>query len=261
MAWLVSQERNTEWAPNWGDASPKRPACVAGVLLLATTVSMDGVSLLTGLDSVALSLPVFGGGAADYFGMENSLVFTSTELFSRGAVVIAMTGEDLHVETQTYLGWRPLSKPMRISEVEGLQVKRIDGAPAFDIYKRYLGIPNDQDFFMNAMEFPLLVEREGMLVARTPASGTDDGGLQFAADIAEGETFRMGYGDLDLIVNDAKQVHRALTDFGSQVNFLYSCCCRRFLMQREAELETLPFETNAPTFGFYTYGQFAEPSA
>ncbi len=231
-------------------------ARVAGVLLLATTVSMDGVSLLTGLDSVALGLPVFGGGAADYFGMENSLVFTSTELFSRGAVVVAMTGEDLHVETQTYLGWRPLSKPMRISEVEGLQVKRIDGAPAFDIYKRYLGIPNDQDFFMNAMEFPLLVEREGMLVARTPASGTDDGGLQFAADIAEGETFRMGYGDLDLIVNDAKQVHRALTDFGSQVNFLYSCCCRRFLMQREAELETLPFETNAPTFGFYTYGEF-----
>jgi hypothetical protein len=114
---------------------------VAGVLLLATTVSIDPVSLLAGLNSVALGLPVFGGGAADYLGMENSLVFTGTELFSHGALVVALTGEDLHVEAQTYLGWRPLSKPMRITEVEGLQVKRIDGAPAFDIYKRGCLLP------------------------------------------------------------------------------------------------------------------------
>jgi diguanylate cyclase (GGDEF)-like protein len=106
------------------------------------------------------------------------------------------------------------------------------------------------------MEFPMLLEREGALVARIPAALTAEGDLQMIADIAEGETFRMGYGNPDLIVHDAKQVHRALTKFGSQVNFLYSCCSRRFLMQEDVELETLPFETSAPTFGFYTYGEF-----
>jgi diguanylate cyclase (GGDEF)-like protein len=93
-------------------------------------------------------------------------------------------------------------------------------------------------------------------VARIPAGVTDEGALQMISDIGEGETFRMGYGDPDLIVTDAAQVHRALTDFGSQVNFLYSCCSRRFLMQEDVELEILPFETSAPTFGFYTYGEF-----
>jgi diguanylate cyclase (GGDEF)-like protein len=106
------------------------------------------------------------------------------------------------------------------------------------------------------MEFPMLLEREGTLVARIPNAVTGEGALQLMADIEEGETFRMGYGDPDLIVNDARQVHRALTDFGAQVNLLYSCCSRRFLMQQDVELETLPFEISAPTFGFYTYGEF-----
>jgi diguanylate cyclase (GGDEF)-like protein len=47
-----------------------------------------------------------------------------------------------------------------------------------------------------------------------------------------------------------------MKEFGSQVTFLYSCGCRRFLMQEDVELETLPFEDIAPTFGFYTYGEF-----
>ena len=232
------------------------PTRVAGVLLLATTVSIDGVSLLAGWNSASLDLLVFGGGSGDYTGMKDSMVFTSTELFSHGAVVVALTGEDLHAEVQSYMGWRPISKSMRITEVDGLFVKRIDGAPAFDIYEHYLGISIDQDFFLNALEFPMLIEREGTLISRTTAAVTNEGALRFVADIKEGETFRLGYGDLDLIVNDARKVHRALTDFGSQVNLLYSCCSRRFLMQQDVELETLPFETNAPTFGFYTFGEF-----
>lgn len=39
------------------------PGRIAGVLLLATTVSMDAVSLFHGLNSRALGHPVFGGGA------------------------------------------------------------------------------------------------------------------------------------------------------------------------------------------------------
>jgi diguanylate cyclase (GGDEF)-like protein len=229
---------------------------VAGVLLLATPLSIDAAALLAGLGSAGLDLPVFGGGAGDYIAMENSLVFTSNELLSHGAVAVALGGRDLHIEVQTYLGWRPLSKSMRVTEVEGLLVKRIDDAPAFNIYQHYLGIPIDQDFSPNAMEFPMLLERDGALVARVPAAATSDGALQMIADVKEGETFRMGYGDPNLIVNDAKQVHHALCEFGAEVNFLYSCCSRRFLMQEDVELETLPFEASAPTFGFYTYGEF-----
>jgi diguanylate cyclase (GGDEF)-like protein len=145
---------------------------------------------------------------------------------------------------------------MRITEVDGLLVKSVDNRPAFDVYQRYLNIPNDQDFFLNALEFPFLIERDGTLLARVPVAVTETGALQFVADVGEGEVFHIGYGDLDLIVDDARAIHQSAEIFSPQAVFLYTCGCRRFLMQQDVELETLPFEAIAPTFGFYTYGEF-----
>lgn len=234
----------------------ERPGRVAGVLLLATPLSMDAAALLAAMEAGIRGIPVFGGGAGDYAAMATSTVFLGEALFSAGAVAVVLEGDDLHVEVQTYLGWRPLSRPMRITEVDGLRVRRVDGTAAFGIYERYLGLRRDEDFFLNALEFPFLIERDGSLLARVPVAVADDRSLQFVADVHEGETVRIGYGDPELIIDNAAQVHQAMARFGAQATFLFSCGCRRFLMQQDVELETLPFEAVAPTFGFYTYGEF-----
>ncbi len=229
---------------------------VAGVLLLSTPLSIDASELLEGLSSSLQGIPVFGGGAGDYAAMNQSWVFCGTQSMERGAVAVVFSGTDLHIEPQTYLGWRPLSRPMRISKVDGLRVQEIDGRPAFDVYRRYLNIANDSQFFLNALEFPLLMERDGQLLARVPVAADETGALQFVADVHEGEIFRIGYGDLDLIVDDARGIQLSMRRFAPQALFLYTCGCRRFLMQEDVELETQPFQALAPTFGFYTYGEF-----
>ena len=229
---------------------------IAGVLLLSTTLSIDAAALLQGIESEMRDYPVFGGGAGDYAAMQASLVCSGSSVYAKGAVAVVLSGESLHIESKTYLGWRPLSKLMRVTEVDGLLVRSVDNRPAFDVYQRYLNIPNDQNFFLNALEFPFLIERDGNLLARVPVAVTEDGALQFVADVEEGATFQIGYGDLDLIVDDARAIHRSSEIFSPQAIFLYTCGCRRFLMQQDVELETLPFEAIAPTFGFYTYGEF-----
>ncbi|MER1967748.1 GGDEF domain-containing protein [Castellaniella sp. GW247-6E4] len=232
------------------------PGTIAGVILLATPLSIDAGALLQGIESTAGRLPIFGGGAADYAAMAHSLVFAGDQQYSQGAVAVALAGDELHIESSTYLGWRPLSRSMQVTEVDQLSVKTIDGKPAFDVYRRYLNISNDENFFLNALEFPFLFERAGEQLARVPIAASRDGALQFVADIQEGEHFRIGYGDMDLIVSDALHIHHAMADFSPQAIFLYTCGCRRFLMQNDVDLETLPFEALAPTFGFYTYGEF-----
>lgn len=229
---------------------------IAGVLLLATPLSIDAAAMLQGIESTVGGYPIFGGGAGDYAAMANSLVCAGKQCHSKGVVAVVLTGNDLHVDARTYLGWRPLSKLMRVTKVENLLVKTVDDMPAFDVYQHYLNIPNDENFFLNALEFPFLFERDGLTLARVPVAATADGALQFVADIDEGETFRIGYGDMDLIVNDASDIHQAMTAFSPQAIYLYSCGCRRFLMQSDVDLETQPFESIAPTFGFYTYGEF-----
>jgi diguanylate cyclase (GGDEF)-like protein len=229
---------------------------VSGILLLSTPLSLDVKTLLNGFETSSLNYSLFGGGAGDYASMENSLVFTDDWISARGAIVVVFKGNNLYIESHTYLGWRPLSKEMTITEADGMLVKTIDNKPAFDIYKHYLGFQKDENFFQNVLEFPLIMTRDDEDIARVPVFVNEDGGIQFVADIHEGEKFKIGYGDPELIIADAEQMHELVSDSEPEAVFLYTCGCRRFLMQDDVELETLPFEELAPTFGFYTYGEF-----
>lgn len=229
---------------------------VGAVLLLSTPLSLDVSALLRAMEVSGGDYPVFGGGAADYGAMARSFLLSGTELRESGAIAVALMGRDLHVESRTYLGWRPMSKEMTVTSVDGMVVKTVDGKPAFDLYHRYLGIPNDGNFYTNTLEFPLLFERDGLTVSRAPVSVDPELGIQFVADIAEGEKFRVGYGNPDMIIADAIAIQNLMRDFSPEAIFLFTCSCRRFFLLDDVELETLPFERVAPTFGFYTYGEF-----
>jgi len=230
---------------------------LCGVLLLATPLSIDASVMLKGVNSTLKNKPIFGGGAGDHNAGTNSQIFTHSDSFTQGVIAVALCGDDLHIEANTYLGWKPLSRYMTVTKVEGLNVLTVDHKPAFEVYDRYLNIPNNEQFFINALEFPFLLERDGGLLARVPIStNQEDGSLKFVADIREGDKFRLGYGDMDLIVEDSKILHRQMQEFSPQAIFLFSCGCRRFLMQANVDLETAPLQKVAPTFGFYTYGEF-----
>jgi tRNA A-37 threonylcarbamoyl transferase component Bud32 len=229
---------------------------VAAVLLLSTPLSIDVSLVLRAMTSEKADYPVFGGGAADYGAMARSFLLNGTELRGSGVIAVALTGSDLHIESKTYLGWHPLSKEMTVTAVDGMVVKTVDGAPAFEVYRRHLGIPDDENFYTNTLEFPFLFERDGLTVSRAPVSVDREQGIQFVADIAEGERFRVGYGNPDRIIAEASAIQGVLREFSPEAIFLFTCSCRRFFLLGDVELETLPFEDVAPTFGFYTYGEF-----
>lgn len=229
---------------------------VAGILLLATPLGMDVARLFRGMSEENFPFPVFGGGAGVYDPSLQSMIFLGKEYFSQGAIAVAFISEKLHICTRTFLGWKPLSRELTITGTEGMLLKEIDGERAYDVYNRYLDIPNDKDFFKNALEFPILVQRNGETVARVPFFADDDGCIGFLADIQSGEKFQIGYGDPDSILRNSAAVHSELCAFEPESIFLYNCICRRFLLQNAVNLETEAFESIAPTTGFYTYGEF-----
>ncbi|WP_420104947.1 diguanylate cyclase [Herbaspirillum huttiense] len=229
---------------------------VKGVLLLTTPLSMETSTLLHHLEADDRDILFFGGGAGDYATLENSFIFHGEQFYRSGMIAVVFCGDDLHIASQDYLGWQPLSRPMRITSAQGTVVHTIEDKPAFDIYRHYLDLEDDEDFFVNALAFPLMIERDGDLLARAPARVLANGALAFAADIREGETFRLGFGDLDQITANVHQLHESVSQASPQAIFLYSCCVRRLLMQQDTDIETLPLQRIAPTFGFYTYGEY-----
>ncbi|CDM24325.1 hypothetical protein BN940_09321 [Castellaniella defragrans 65Phen] len=229
---------------------------IAGVLLLATPLSIDLDPLFAALEPEVGDFPLFGGGAGDYTRMLNTCVFADGEIMDAGIVAVVFASTQLALQCEAYLGWIPVSHPMTVTRTDGPFVKEIDGRPAFDIYRRYLGARRDDSFYMAALEFPLLVERDGQWVARVPVAACEDDSLQFLGDIATGEVVHIGYGDAGTIIEHAGEVQAASAAFAPNVVFMYSCGCRRFLLQEDVERESLPFEALAPTFGFFTYGEF-----
>lgn len=184
------------------------------------------------------------------------MIFLGGSFLTEGAIAVAFLSKSLHICVRTFLGWRPLSKEMTITEADGALLKKIDGERAFDVYSRYLNIPNDKEFFANALEFPILIQKDGEMLARVPLFVTEDGCIGFLADVEPGEKFHIGYGEPDLILNHSESIQRELFDFQPNSILLYSCICRRFLLQDDVNLVIRMFDNIAPTSGFYTYGEF-----
>lgn len=230
---------------------------IKGMLLLSTPISNDSGTIFNNITKHALSYPVFGGGAGDYANQRNTLIYDGSKCIKNGILAILFSGENLHIELLSSLGWIPLSKEMTFTDVRAAYVLTIDNKPAFSVYEKYLGIKADENFFQNSLEFPFLIYRNNKVLARTPFFANEaDGSIQLVADVKAGEKFRIGYGNPHQIKQESSHILKEMDDFQPEAIFLYSCICRRFLMQEEVDEETLPFKNIAPTAGFYTFGEF-----
>lgn len=101
-----------------------------------------------------------------------------------------------------------------------------------------------------------MVKRNGSQYARVPKAVNEENALLFDADLQEGEAVLIGYGNPSIIIDRATKVQSLMAAFKPESIFLYSCICRRFLLQSDVDRETKPFESIAPTSGFYTYCEF-----
>jgi len=234
---------------------------IKGMLLLSTPVSNDSAKLFNSIAACNISYPIFGGGAGDYANERKTVVFDGKRCYEQGVIAVAFSGDNLYIEPLTYLGWCPISKEMTITEVGDMSVKTIDGQQAFSIYEKYLGIDANDNFFMNVLEFPFLVYRNGQIVARVPFFVNEDGSIRFVADLQKGEKFRIGYGNPQTIIAESATIQNKMQSFQPDAIYLFTCICRRFLMQQDVEFETMPFSCIAPTAGFYTYGEFLSNNA
>ena len=229
---------------------------IAGVLLLATPTGLDMNEMLHGLHSARVDATLFGGCAGNYRGLSQSSVFFADQVLQQGAVAVVLVSETLHILQDSCLGWQSLSREMTITHAVGNRILKVDNQPAFDVYRNYLNISGDADFFQNALEFPLLIQHESGEQARVPVAVDAQGGLQFVADIRQGQVFRIGYGNPDLIIHNAQAMQAMMEAFMPEAIFLFTGACRRLLMEEDTDLETRPLEGVAPTAGVYTTGEF-----
>jgi len=216
----------------------------------------NGEEYLKGIHSIASKIIVAGGLAGDNATFKKTYIFTKEKVVSRGVVGVSLSSESLNVFTDYSFNWIAMGKKLTITKAKDNRVFTIDGRSAVDTYIYYLGEDIGEQLPYIGIEFPLIIQRDGLDIARAPIGREEDGSLIFAGNLHEGDEVRFGYGDIDAILGRTQTHVDKLFNVPVETIFIYSCMARRRFIPEAIEYETLVYNQIAPTNGFYTYGEF-----
>ena len=175
----------------------------------------------------------------------NQFIYGSAPL-RRGIVVVLFSGESLSVRGDYTLGWNPLGKEMTITETVGQSgISKLDDMPAVDIYRHYLKVKPDEHFLQNIVEFPLVIDRDGCLIARVPPGFDEEGRIFFTGDVRVGERVRLSYAVPEDFLHETELASEKMSQFAPEALYLNVCGTRSMFLQDKAQLENIYYQRSA----------------
>ncbi|MBR1508585.1 MAG: GGDEF domain-containing protein [Eubacterium sp.] len=201
-------------------------------------------------------IKVFGGYAGGHdMATGEHFVFDEEGLDNDELFAICYIGKDFHIDIDKSVGWRTLGRHFTVTRADENRLIEIDGAPAVEVYEKYLSIKNDEKFAEETFEFPLIVKVERDELLRHTISVEENGTLDLAGYVTEGMKIYLCYGDPSYIVSKVNERLEAVRKFKPEAILLYSCSVRKSFWEEYVDMEMLPFEEMAVTAGFHTWGE------
>lgn len=230
---------------------------LSGVEVFTTLSTVDVDDFLTALDNLPPSAAVFGGGADTYTGGDDTCVFGNDFISPKAIVAVCFTGK-VKIHVYQNLGWQPLGKAMTITATDGDKVIReLDGKPAVHVYEKYLKIKKSDFGGQQLMSFPLLILRNGRMLARLPAACREDGSLVMSANCFAGEEARLAYGDPNEIIERCQANTKEIRQFSPEGITIFSCITRRLFLKEDTNQVLAPYGEIAPVCGGYAHGEIS----
>lgn len=241
------------------------------VLLLGQGVQINGSALIEGIsEPLGTGVLLSGGLAGDGGAFERTWTLSNQGLSQRQIVAIGFSGEELRVGNGSFHGWRPFGPVRKVTRSAGNVLFELDGQPALDIYKRYLGeyakgLPASGLLF----PFEMLGEDRGALGLIRTILGVDEsaGSLVLAGNIVEDGYLRLMHASTDSLVDGAMAAAEAAHDAapgadpGESLVLLVSCVGRKLVMgarvDEEVEAVQTVFGPKASIAGFYSNGEIS----
>jgi hypothetical protein len=249
-------------------------AGLRAVFLLSDGLCVNGTSLVAGLVAgLPPGVMVTGGLAGDGSAFARTWVLSenvnaSVQPLANQASAVGLYGERLHVSSGCDGGWMDFGPLRRITKSAGSVLHELDGKPALDLYREYLGelaagLPG------SALLFPLSIRRPGSqakpLVRTILAIDESARTMTFAGDVPEGYEARLMRATDDGLIGSAAaavaQATRDLPAASAPLVISVSCVGRRLMLGERTEEEVETVAEGSPDgavhLGFYSYGEIA----
>ncbi len=226
------------------------------VIMFGDGLNTQGEEVLRGIASVDATLKVAGGLAGDNDLLQQTFVFTESEIYDSAIVGAVLINPELCVYTDYNFDWEAFGKPLIVTAAKENIVSRIEDMTAVEVYGKYLGPDIARDLPFSGQEFPLMAERGGIVVSRPILGCLPDGSVTTNAQIAVGEELHFGYNNFNRSMNSALELRKQLESHPLQSLFIYNCTARLGFFKAIGVTETLPYCEAVPVSGFFSYGEF-----
>ncbi len=234
------------------------------IFLLADGLNLNGSELVKGFNAV-MDVPITGGLAGDGARFEQTWVIADGYAEQKMIAALAFYGDSLLIGEGCYGGWSEFGTFKEITKSTANVLYELDGRPALDLYKEYLG-EYASDLPNSGLRFPLSVRKDenSPEVIRTLLGiNEEDKSIIFAGDLPQGYTARLMKPDIDLLIEGAGHAAEIakMNNEKSAFGLVVSCVGRKIVMSQlvDEELEAVAEELgeNVQLSGFYSYGEIA----
>lgn len=228
---------------------------------------VNGSSLIVGLEKTLNNIiSITGGMCGDDDRFEKTLASYKENPKEGEVILIGFYGETLEISFASHGGWSSFGPERKITKSTENILYELDGQPALDLYKKYLGEKAAQ-LPQASLLYPLNVMPEGKEkpVVRTILSiNNEDNSMVLAGDVPVNSKVQLMMASVDAIANGAESAAElAMKNRKTkpEIAILVSCVGRKLVMDQRVEEEVeqvreIIGEKIAIT-GFYSYGEMA----
>lgn len=228
---------------------------------------VNGSSLINGLENnIDSKISITGGMCGDDARFEKTLASYKEDPKEGEVILIGFYGDSLDISYSSFGGWIPFGPERVITKAEGNILYEIDGQPALDLYKKYLGEKSNQ-LPQASLLYPLNVTPDGKKepVVRTILNiNNDDQSMILAGDAPVNSKVQLMMASVDGIAQGAHTAAKiAMSPRSSkpELALLVSCIGRKLVMNQRVEEEVEQVREvigeRVPMAGFYSYGEMA----
>lgn len=243
------------------------------IFIVSDGLHINGSELVKGLNSINNNEVVITGGlAADGNQFKQTFTIQNGNTLTNTIVGVGLYGDSINIGHGSKGGWDIFGPERVITKSRHNILYELDGKPALDIYRNYLG-DKANNLPASGLLFPLAIRKDMQdksdLVRTILGINEKDKSLIFAGDMPTGYLAKLMRANFDRLIAGATDASRLiienndrLTEYNSPTLLIaISCVGRRLLLGERTEEETEStleiFPKGTEQIGFYSYGELS----
>lgn len=236
------------------------------IFVLSEGSFVNGSALTKGMQEALPKVLITGGLCGDDARFEKTLASYNEAPKEGEIVVIGFYGETFEASFSIYGGWTPFGPERLITKSDGNILYEIDGKPALDLYKTYLG-DKAEELPGSALIYPLNVrskENDQSFVRTILNIDEEKNAMILAGDVPEQSKVQLMMTNMDSIASASETAAlRAMEGRNNppQLALLISCIGRKLVLDQRIEEEVEEVMSvigdDVVIGGMYSYGEIA----